>query len=341
MSKAYLFDDNGHSAHKSAYFDDHDEIQTLKVPTQASSGDNPMTDLNGVPVDTYRVSGQMICCSKERASNLDTRTANYQLSPINKALVAHVVTKAGLQGRAITLGVTVPWGEAFMHGAGNKNTRHLQAVANHYKNGELINLSNNEGFNFESVEAYPEGLSAFFDFMIDHKGNPTPLSLATQGPVGIIDIGGSTTDVVTIIKGSSITIDHGRSGTNNVGVLDAKKTLGKAISDGTGGGYSVAGGATSSRVVDAVFDTGFLRSGLEETNFTKALASAKQSVSSQIINYIDATIGSVLDYETLLIVGGGAIVFKNELSAKYPTAHFSDEYANARGGLKYMRRFSG
>jgi len=338
LSISYVFDDNGNAAHKAAYFDENDEIQTLKCPTQASSGDNPMTDLSGVPVDTYRVSGQVICCSTERASNLDTRTANYQLSPINKALVAHVVTKAGLQSRAIALGVTVPWGEAFLQGTGSKNIEHLTAVANHYKQGELINLSNREGFNFDSVDAYPEGLSAFFDFMIDSKGNPTALSLATQGPVGIIDIGGSTTDVVTIIKGSSITIDHGRSGTKNVGVLDAKKTLEKAITDGH---MRNGGGVASSRVVDAVFNTGFLGTGPKADDFTKPLASIKKTVSSQIINYIDATIGSVWDYQTLLIVGGGAIVFKKELSEKYPNAHFSDEFANARGGLKYMRAYNG
>jgi plasmid segregation protein ParM len=41
-------------------------------------------------------------------------------------------------------------------------------------------------------------------------------------------------------------------------------------------------------------------------------------------------------YYAIVVVGGGAIVFKEHLQRLLPNAVFSDEFANARGLLKYL-----
>ena len=65
----------------------------------------------------------------------------------------------------------------------------------------------------------------------------------------------------------------------------------------------------------------------------------KRTVAAGILQYVEQKVKEGFGLEILLFVGGGSIVFRNEIRQKYPNAQFikEPEYANARGMMKYMK----
>ncbi len=306
----FTVDDNGHSHHKMAYLID-GQIQTLKIPSAVGDGASPITTTEGVPQSTYRVNGRDFCCSDQRHSVIDVRNEGYQCSDENKALVAHALHKAGLQGNPIALGVTLPWREVYLK-TGKMNVERMDSVARHFQQGEMTNLCNQQGYDIRTCKTYPEGLSAFFDWAIDEHGS---IERATNvsGPVAVVDIGGSTTDITTVVRDEELGIDHARSNTKRIGVLDAKDqviaALSGAIYQSTGTNPEVDGGLPL-WMVNTAFTTGLCTIGQHTIDLSSEVSAAKRATASQLLSFIKTTIGNPLLYQAVIFVGGGAIVFK-------------------------------
>jgi plasmid segregation protein ParM len=336
MKTIYAVDDNGHSHHKVAYLED-GVIKTLKIPTAVGDGSSPITNLSGISQSTYRINGHNFCCTEHRQTKIDVRNQGYQSSDENKALVAHVLYKAGLQGKPISLGVTVPWREAYSKNGG-RNSKRMDEVAAHFKTGEMINLTNGEGYDLQSCTAYPEGLAAFFDWAIGEDGSIDTES-SQAGPIAVVDIGGSTTDIATVVSDEELGIDHDRSNTKKIGVLDAKEMvrdiLINAIHKSTGVNPESDGGIPE-RMVESLFAGDPVTIGDVTYNLSDEVREAKASVAAHVVSFVKTTIGNPLLYEAVLFVGGGAIVFEEELRTHFRHAIFKDEFSNARGALKYM-----
>ena len=338
MSK-YIFavDDNGHSHHKLAYMVE-GQIKTLKVPSIVGDGANPITDTNGIPQDTYKVNDRFFCCNSQIQSPIDLRHEGYQAGDENKALVAHTIIQADLPQAPIILGVTLPWRQAFLKD-GKPNSRHTKEVAEHFASTDVINLTTNQPITIVKAKPYSEGLSAFFDWGIDEKGSLEAVD-KLQGPVAVVDIGGSTTDIITVLGGSSLNLDHSRSDTKKVGVLDAKEQVASALSralQAQSGINPDTDGGIPDWMLQEVFSSGKIKVGQGiEIDITEQVDKICGNVASQILSFIKTTLGNPLGYQALVIAGGGAIVFKKYLKTPYPHASFLDEFANARGALKFM-----
>lgn len=336
MTTHYAVDDNGHSHHKLAYLED-GVIKTLKKPTAVGDGSSPITNTEGVPQSTYRINGHDFCCSEERQNKIDIRNQGYQSSDENKALVAHALFKAGLQEKPISLGVTVPWREAYSKN-GKLNSKRMEEVATHFKTGEMLNLTNGKGYDIQSCTAYPEGLAAFFDWAIGEDGS-IDIASSQAGPIAVVDIGGSTTDIATVVSDEELGIDHARSDTKKIGVLNAKEMVNdilvNAIHKETGVDPESDGGIPQ-RMVESLFLNGSITIGKDIYNLSADVSAVKASIASQLVSFVKTTIGNPLLYEAILFVGGGAIVFEDELRTHFRHAIFKDEFANARGALKYM-----
>lgn len=167
-----------------------------------------------------------------------------------------------------------------------------------------------------------------------------------QGEVLVADIGGSTTDLASLqmindnFEGEMI-INHGKSGTEKVEVLDAKAKLDELVrkvmeAEGVGGvtGHSVT---LPGHWLDRVLTKGQVSYGGRTWDFTSEREAACRGVAERITSYIKSTVGNPNNYYKILVVGGGAIVFRPWLEKILPNAVFKDEFANAQGLLKYLR----
>lgn len=87
--------------------------------------------------------------------------------------------------------------------------------------------------------------------------------------------------------------------------------------------------------------TGHVRLGGVDYDFTKERDAACANTAQAIINFIESTVGSTLEYFSIVFSGGGSVRFHQWMKQAMPTAIFMDEYANARGALKYNARNQG
>lgn len=335
----FVVDDNGHSHHKLAYMLN-GQIKTLKIPSIIGDGASQITDTQGIPQDTYQVNGRRFCCNTQIQTQIDLRNEGYQISDENKALLGHAIVQAKLPKKPIILGVTLPWRQAYQ-GSGTPNTKRIEEVSKHYSNGSIINLTDNDQISFSRAKPYSEGLSAFFDWGIDDNGSLSAVH-ELQGPVAVADIGGSTTDIITVLGGRALNIDHSRSDTKKIGVLDAKSQVSALVAEKLQKETGVdpdADGGVPDWMLQQIINSGEIKLGSEAPiDVQEELDQIFQSVASQIVSYVKTTLGNPLSYQALVFAGGGAIVFKKYLSVLYPHAVFLDEFANARGALKFMMK---
>lgn len=343
MNTRMLVDDNGHSHHKLAWVDENQKIRTSKCQSIIGPGDQGMTKTDGSGfVDTYEVDGRRFVCHPQQDQPTDLRNATYQTSEETKVLTVHSMTQAGLPiDASYHLGVTLPLNQYFRND-GSKNEALIKKVKDLYISGNKVkSLSDQKTSGFADVSVYAEGMCAFYDWLLlddgQMKGDKQSLALA-QGSIVVVDIGGSTTDIVTFVLGGSLATDHKRSGTLKKGVMDAKHLVRGAleeIMDRKGFNSTAEAGIPQFRI-DEAFTRKKMQFCGEEYNLEAEVNKACREVSLEILSFVKTKIGNVLAHQAIIFVGGGAIAFKDYIKEQLPNTEFLDEFANARGALKYM-----
>ena len=182
-----------------------------------------------------------------------------------------------------------------------------------------------------------EGVSAWIDFAISDDGSSM---VQLESPAAIIDIGGRTTDIVKVLTG--LTVDKTSSGSESVGVLkliESMKTVIARHPEIKKNFRNLKEEQVSRRYVEDVINTGFFTHHGMNIDMREVLEIEKRTVAAGILQYVEQKVKEGFGLEILLFVGGGSIVFRNEIRQKYPNAQFikEPEYANARGMMKYMK----
>ena len=334
-----VVDDNGYADHKLAWLDAEGKIQTLKIPTII--GTDRLSSNSGETVDRYRADGVDYTCKPSVRSPINLRNANYPASVENRVLVTHALRKAKLLNKPLHLGVTLSFRDYFSEG-GAQITENKQATIANFNGskGTVEVIGSEDKLNITQVDCYSEALSAFFDFVMDDQGEFTDAAKYTKGDVAIIDIGGSTTDVVNLIVDDSITINNSYSGTDKVGVLDLKFSLEKAIKQeliDLGLIENSHDAEIPPNLVSEVLETGSTFFAGEMRNFEVLRDDVASSVATKIINNVKSRLGSIGIYRAIIITGGGSVVFHHWLTKAFPNPVMLDEFSNARGALKFMR----
>ncbi|WP_219096301.1 ParM/StbA family protein [Pseudomonas sp. UMAB-40] len=336
-------DDNGYADHKLAYFTPEGKIECIKVPTSIQVGGSTLTSVSGDREGVYHVVGadsqvlNTYTCSGAVTQPLNLRNANYPFVEPNRVLVHHTMVKAGLAGKTVKLGVTLPFSDYFSADGSYNKEFHARAVENFNQNN-VTTEKDMQKVVVASAHVFPEALSAFYDWGLDETGSVLPCYESLEendGSILIVDIGGSTTDMVCIrMVDGNMMIDHAHSGTEKHGVLDVKEMINLVYQKkfGAGGHESVL----SSRAVTKILETGRHRSGGRELDLVAELQAIVGQVAQRIVSYVEAKAGKIGDYEAIHFVGGGAVVFKDALQKVVNFATIGDEFANARGVLKYM-----
>jgi|TARA_Y100001934_G_scaffold283650_2_gene405219 plasmid segregation protein ParM len=346
--KARMFvDDNGYADHKSAWLDEKGNIKTMKVPALIQSGSAGLASAGGERISVYTLKGQDYTCNSAVAEPMNIRNADYPKSAANRVLFTHALTKAGLLGTAIKAAVTLPFRDYYKPD-GSLNDGFIEQTRQNFAAGGVAVVGCEAQPNIKEVQVKPEGMCAFYDWAMNDKGAMSESydeMMEYLGSVLVVDIGGSTTDLVTVKSweegtDKKVGLDHSMSGTEKAGVMDAKVVLEdlmkkKIQADGVPG-FTGHGAKIPANVIERALLKGEVSFAGKKWDFSQERALACRGVAERINNYIFSTVKMPQSYYAIVVVGGGAIVFKEHLQRLLPNAVFSDEFANARGLLKYL-----
>jgi plasmid segregation protein ParM len=299
----------------------------LKIPSRARAGVHgsvfgaPSQGLDG----GYETEGQTYSFMDAQDGE-GTRFDGYQFSPLNRVIVHHALRVAGLGGKAVKIATGLPVGEYF---SGPSRTPNLNLIDRKIKNMKVPvkTLSGEPCSEIGANFVFAEGVAAWIDYALNDKGDV----IANIGALAaVVDIGGRTTDCVTVLPGFKV--DDRRSGTANIGVLD----LYEAVARHACAKFNVPSVPMSE--IENSIKTGFITLWGKPHDVKEIVAGSKKTLCEEIQREVSRRIGGAHEFEKVLFVGGGAVVFDG-LQDSYPNAVMpkNPEFANARGLLKYMR----
>lgn len=259
----------------------------------------------------------------------DTRFSDFAHSGLNRVLVHHVLHGLGHSGQTINLVTGLPFSTYFRAGTSQPNVEFIEkkkaslAVPVLPKSGKA-----SVAIGKQMVAA--QGVAAWIDCVVDDDGNWRNGN-PPGGMEAVIDIGGRTTDIVSIMPG--IKIDHECSGTGIVGVSDVVDKLSELLHTELG--------VSSVRLstLNNALRSGQIKLRGEQVSIQKLIAKAVAAVADKVARQVKGCIGDGAELDRIYLVGGGATLLAPHLLPLMPHLVVAEdpEFANARGMLKFMR----
>lgn len=326
--------DDGYAAVKLAWYDGNGTIQTMTVPSRARRGSYGVGSLIGgdEPVMGFETEGERFTVGPGIEGET-TRIPEYNMSSLSRVLSHYALIAAGFAGKSVRIASGLPLDRYFREDPDGKKKdegRVARKIENFAK--PVKRLDGGETARIERHAVYPQGFAAVVDWLFSDSGD---LLRTQEHPIGIVDIGGQTTDVSVILP--RIQADHDRLATFEVGALDVRELARRRI----------MGATNADEISDAEMDramaTGHLKIWGKDVHVADACRMAIREIESQIDVRIRSVFGKkTSSLEAVLFVGGGLFVF-HDLSSAYPNAVVTDgpEFANARGLLKAMTILEG
>lgn len=260
----------------------------------------------------------------------DTRFKEYPKSALNLVLVHHALRQAGFGGKNVVIATGLPVSYYYLAN-GRKNNALIDAkVANLMR---AVTCGAKPVAHIERNIVATEAIAAYFDQLVDMEGCPTPQYNALgEAAVGVIDIGGKTTDCAVVYPGGD-QVDVDRSGSSDTGVLmlnDAVESRLRSLFDLDN---------VPPRMVEAAISKGIVKIAGEEKDVRDIVTTEKERLAEQIMSGVRTKIGTGKDLDFVLFVGGGAIVMRDQIARHFPHCRFPEhpEFANARGMLKIVK----
>ena len=172
-------------------------------------------------------------------------------------------------------------------------------------------------------------MAAWFDYIFDIN---LKVRNETKGQVAIVDIGGRTTDVAVVVDGESI--NHSKSGTENLGVLDVYASIQKAIRKE----YRVKEQYPLDDF-DSAVRTGKFKLWNQEQDVSELVEEVVGEHESKIARAVERKLGRASNLNAVVFVGGGSALFTT-IASRFPNGQFADdpEFANAMGLYKIIKR---
>jgi plasmid segregation protein ParM len=308
------------------------EFGETYVPSRVAAGAHIISLADGGDDNLYEAGNQSYTVS-DTLPSIDTRFADYGTSDINRVLIHHALIKAGLGGRNVRIVTGLPVADFFV--ANKPNQEFIARKVASLAEGSVSNK--NPDIHCSRIvgnAVQPEAIAAFYDLLIDHEGkvNKDIQELIREGSIGIIDIGGKTTDCAVVInQGKSI--DPARSGTSNIGAL----SLNKAVEQRLKSDYKLD--QLSQVQVEKAVMTGTFRVFGKDNDCQGIVDSEKSALAEQIIVDTKRKMRDGADLEKVFFVGGGSLLLRKQLEDMYPHAVFVEnpQFSNARGMWKIAR----
>ncbi|QTP13315.1 ParM/StbA family protein [Serratia symbiotica] len=284
----------------------------------------------------FETNGRKFTVDEGVPEPLDTRNLAqlYPLSDLNRVLVHAGLLAANFGGHDVQVTTGLPVRDYFLPSTLKNEALITQKVGN--LEGEVRCGLNNElpVANIVKSGVCSEGIAAFVDLIIGMDGQPTDdAERLKNGLTAIIDIGGHTTDVAVLLPKMKISIK--RSGSSSVGVLSLEDELQRVLASQ----FNTNIGNITKRQIEMAIHQGKVIIARKEVDVSDIVTAQKAALFERIVMAVNKTMGSDEDIENLIFVGGGAIVFEKQLTARYSQCLIppQPEFANARGMMKLAK----
>jgi len=256
----------------------------------------------------------------------NTQFDGFHLSTMNRVLVHHALVGAGYGGKDVSVIAGLPVADFFLHGF--KDEEKVKAKRENLLKPVKLTSGDGKVATIKDVEIGCQAVAAWVDYALDDEVNER---VEIDGSVAIVDIGGRTTDVATVINGQSV--DHARSGTANIGVLDVYKAVEAAI----GAKFKIRD-RFPINTIDAAVRTGKIPLWGKDNDVSDLVSEIITEHESKIAREVERRIGSGAAMNAVVFVGGGSALF-SKIESKFPNGVMLEdpEFANARGLFKYSR----
>lgn len=289
------------------------------------SGRGGLGGFGGGGISLYTTEeGDSFTVSKDIESE-NTQFDGFHTSPLNRVLVNHALIDAGYGGRDIRLITGLPVADYFLDD--ERDAEHIEAKRRNLLRGVTVG-DERPMPRIADVKVGCQAVAAWFDYVLD---DDLEQCNDPSGRIAIVDIGGRTTDIAVVIGGNAI--DHAKSGTANIGVLDVYSAVSKAIQ-------------RSFRIkeqfpidqIDAAVRTGRFPLWNKEHDVSELVENAVREHESKIAREVERRIGSAANLNSVVFVGGGSNLFRS-IAGHFPNGHMPDdpEFSNAAGLLKFLR----
>lgn len=172
-----------------------DGMGAVKIPSIVEN--RPIYSAEGVSPSTYRIEDKDYTVLAVSDQPERTDKGNYQTSDLNRVLVHEALRKAGLGGKDVILGVTLPIQQYFELGADSKlNMKRIEAKKANLM-GPIENRAGEAIAHIKEVYVFPEAIPAAVDAMTDLKDGQLVYKpeYTDNKRICVIDVGGHTIDI--------------------------------------------------------------------------------------------------------------------------------------------------
>ncbi|SFF31219.1 ParM/StbA family protein [Paracidovorax wautersii] len=304
--------------------------KVLALTNENEGGGIYITDDEGDGEQAFTVTDSL-----SQSDVIDTRTISYPTSSVNRVLIHDALIQAGLGGKDVRIVTGLPVDNYYLRNGSERNIALIEAKKKNLLEGKIRPLNKNKSAaNIVTHNVACEGIAAVFDMAINEDGsdNREFFDLLSEGPVGVIDIGGKTIDLaVAFIERGQHQIDRSRSSSIEFGML---KLMG-AIGDEIAKSFDITD--IPPRLMLRVLKEGRLKISGEWTEVRSEVDKAVARCMQDISGRLRAAWTKPYDLGKIIVVGGGAYTLAEPIKTglySQAEARSEPEYANARGMLK-------
>ena len=318
--------DDGYRETKLAWRDKKGGLKTFKVPSSVRIGALGVSSFDG-KVSGYETEGITYSVG-DFTDGEDTRFPGYAVSPIVRVLVHHALIGAGFEGKKVSIATGLPPRDAYLP----SGERNIGLIAQK-KERMAVPVSRRDGGKLAAIvghEVYTQGIGALVDYL-SVKNEEIP------GPVGVVDVGGQTTDVAVIVPGpEGMAVDLRRSGSESVGVLDVLDEISRLIRV-----QEHLDDRLPVSALERALSSGEMMLWGKKKDVTAIVNQAKSEIAERIRRFVTGKIGRGVDLSFVLFSGGGAKVLDGIFSYPHLVESEDPQFANARGFLYYLELVNG
>ncbi len=264
----------------------------------------------------------------EEIESENTQFDGFHTSAMNRVLVDHALVTAqdGIYaGHDIELITGLPVADYFSQGFRNEE-KIAQKTSNLMKPVQI--LSGGQSPQIVKVSVGCQAVAAWFDYAMDDN---LEIRNDIDGEIAIIDIGGRTTDIATVIGGHSV--DHARSSTANIGVLNVYTDVTRSIS-----AKFELRDDLKLKMIDQAVRTGRVKIWNEIHDVSDMVQKVIDEYQNKIAREVERRINSGATMNAVVFVGGGSALFSNIAKEFRNGVIIEDpEFSNARGLYKFAK----
>lgn len=171
-------------------FDNQNRVIQHAIPSILVEGE-PTIDLEGNTSPTYRCEGAIWTAIESAHNPYNTRTDEYPYEPVNTVLMHHALAMVGISNDEIQVATSIPLNDYYKRDMKANKARKVKTVSLPVQSFDYTPLAT-----MEAKIVVPEGLAGWIDMCYDYAGQQLPG--VPVGQVGLVDIGGRTTDICVV-----------------------------------------------------------------------------------------------------------------------------------------------